>query len=318
MRVTKETPDQPDVIALIAELDAFQDTLYPAEARYALDLDSLKEPNVVFAVARDLSGRAIGCGAVVFSGERGELKRMYVRPESRGQGVAQQVLRELERSAGQPRVQRTSSGNRAVPARSLGLLQQARLCAQGPVRRLSRPSAQCLHGQSPVASAHWGLTPRSKGAPTARHQAPATGTLYILRGRGLASRRRRPLTSNVRRRMYTCPACHQDGIRVLAKWWSWPSAPASCVKCKAIFTAPVHESGTLTVVTALATTAGGFASVALGSALPIAAAIFLSVCAFIYKWHTQALLSLTPEQVARWRRSDAVGLLAITCSSFFQ
>jgi putative acetyltransferase len=99
MRVTKETPDQPDVIALIAELDAYQDSLYPAEARYALDLASLKEPTVVFAVARDSNGRALGCGAVVISERHGELKRMYVRQESRGQGVARQVLKELEASA---------------------------------------------------------------------------------------------------------------------------------------------------------------------------------------------------------------------------
>jgi len=99
MRVTKETPDQPDVIALIAELDAYQDTLYPAEARYALELASLKKPNVLFAVARDSNGKALGCGAVVVSESHGELKRMYVRQESRGQGVAQQVLTELEASA---------------------------------------------------------------------------------------------------------------------------------------------------------------------------------------------------------------------------
>jgi len=88
MRVTQEAPDQPDVIALIAELDAYQDTLYPAEARYALDLASLKKPNVVFVVARDSSGKAIGCGAVVASENHGELKRMYVRQESRGKGIA--------------------------------------------------------------------------------------------------------------------------------------------------------------------------------------------------------------------------------------
>jgi len=99
MRVTKETPDQPDVIGLIAELDAYQDTLYPAEARYALDLASLKKPNVVFVVARDSNGKAVGCGAVVVSESHGELKRMYVRQDSRGQGVAQQVLAELEASA---------------------------------------------------------------------------------------------------------------------------------------------------------------------------------------------------------------------------
>jgi putative acetyltransferase len=97
--VTKETPDQPDVIALIAELDAYQDTLYPAEARYALDLTSLKKTNVVFAVARDSDGKAIGCGAVVVSYSQGELKRMYVHQECRGQGVAQQILKELEASA---------------------------------------------------------------------------------------------------------------------------------------------------------------------------------------------------------------------------
>jgi putative acetyltransferase len=99
MRVTKETPDQPDVITLIAELDAYQDTLYPAEARYALDLASLKKSNVVFVVARDAKGTALGCGAVVVTESFGELKRMYVRQESRGQGVAQQILKELEASA---------------------------------------------------------------------------------------------------------------------------------------------------------------------------------------------------------------------------
>jgi putative acetyltransferase len=99
MRVTKESPDQPDVIALIAELDAYQDTLYPAEARYALDLASLKKANVVFVVARDSNNTALGCGAVVFSERSGELKRMYVRRESRGQGVAQQILGELESAA---------------------------------------------------------------------------------------------------------------------------------------------------------------------------------------------------------------------------
>jgi putative acetyltransferase len=99
MRVTRESPDQPEVIGLIAELDAYQDILYPAEARYALDLASLKNSNVVFAVARNDHGVAVGCGAVVLAESYGELKRMYVRQENRGKGVAQQVLKELEESA---------------------------------------------------------------------------------------------------------------------------------------------------------------------------------------------------------------------------
>lgn len=100
MRVALETPNQPEVVALIAELDAYQDTLYPAEARYALDLASLSKPNVLFAVARSAQGVAVGCGAVVLGEAYGEVKRMYVRPEARGQGLAKQVLQALESAAG--------------------------------------------------------------------------------------------------------------------------------------------------------------------------------------------------------------------------
>jgi putative acetyltransferase len=52
MHVSQESPDQPQVIALIVDLDAYQDTLYPAEARYALDLASLTKSNVIFMVAQ--------------------------------------------------------------------------------------------------------------------------------------------------------------------------------------------------------------------------------------------------------------------------
>jgi len=99
MTITIELPDQPEVIALIAQLDAYQDTLYPPESRHALDLTSLKQPNVVFAVARDNAGRAIGCGAIVLYPQFGELKRMYVSPRCRGQGVAKKLLALLESQA---------------------------------------------------------------------------------------------------------------------------------------------------------------------------------------------------------------------------
>ena len=94
-----ESPDQPDVIALIADLDAYQDTLYPPESRYTLDLASLKRPDVLFAVARDSEGLAIGCGAIVLYPEFGELKRMYVSPGGRGQGVAKKLMALLESRA---------------------------------------------------------------------------------------------------------------------------------------------------------------------------------------------------------------------------
>jgi putative acetyltransferase len=99
MLVQLESPNQADVITLIAELDAYQDTLYPAEARYALDLAVLEQTIVLFTVARERDGTAVGCGAVVLSGHEGELKRMYVRPSYRVKGIAAKILSHLEGEA---------------------------------------------------------------------------------------------------------------------------------------------------------------------------------------------------------------------------
>ncbi|MGV3588765.1 MAG: GNAT family N-acetyltransferase [Adhaeribacter sp.] len=44
-----------------------------------------------------LEGVAVGCGAVkAYTEEVGEIKRMYVRPEYRKQGIAGNILKELE------------------------------------------------------------------------------------------------------------------------------------------------------------------------------------------------------------------------------
>lgn len=99
MDIAFETPDQAEVLALIADLDAYQLTLYPPESVYALDLAALKQPNVLFAVARNPKREVVGCGAIVLGTEYGELKRMYVRPEARGQGIAKKLLGVLESEA---------------------------------------------------------------------------------------------------------------------------------------------------------------------------------------------------------------------------
>ncbi|NYE62481.1 putative acetyltransferase [Duganella sp. 1224] len=99
MQITFESPNQPEVIALIADLDAYQLTLYPPESVYALDLNALMRPEVKFAVARDADGVIAGCGALVLSAEYGEIKRMYVQPRMRGRGMARQLMHLLEQAA---------------------------------------------------------------------------------------------------------------------------------------------------------------------------------------------------------------------------
>lgn len=96
-RIAFERPDQDDVRALIDALDAYQKPLYPPESHHGIDIDALLQPQVLFAVMRDGDRRAIGCGALVLDGDGcGELKRMYLLPESRGGGRAKALLAFLE------------------------------------------------------------------------------------------------------------------------------------------------------------------------------------------------------------------------------
>ena len=96
--IAVERPDQPEALALIDELDAYQKPLYPAESHHGIDVDALRQPNVLFVIARE-GGEAVGCGAVVFEQGWAELKRMYVRPGLRGRGIAQAILAFLEARA---------------------------------------------------------------------------------------------------------------------------------------------------------------------------------------------------------------------------
>ncbi|ALV08142.1 GNAT family N-acetyltransferase [Roseateles depolymerans] len=97
--VSLEPAAQPDVIALIEALDAYQIPLYPAESHHGIDMAALSQPHVLFAVARDGEGRAVACGAIVVGADYGELKRMYTLPSHRGQGIARALLALLESEA---------------------------------------------------------------------------------------------------------------------------------------------------------------------------------------------------------------------------
>jgi putative acetyltransferase len=101
--IRAESPDQADIRAMLAELDAYLARLYPPDHNHILDVTALLSPQVHFLVARR-AGEAVGCGAVrLMPGEPGtagqaygEIKRMFVYPSSRGQGIAQGLLQALE------------------------------------------------------------------------------------------------------------------------------------------------------------------------------------------------------------------------------
>lgn len=95
MNITEETPKQADVIAMLNQLDAYCGELYPAESNHLMDVDSLCSGDVVFLVARDEHGKAAGCGAYVKRGSYAEVKRMFVDPAFRGQGIGGALMAEI-------------------------------------------------------------------------------------------------------------------------------------------------------------------------------------------------------------------------------
>ena len=93
--ISRESSDSPDARALIAELEAELVLLYPQASRHGYSVDKLIAQGVAFFVVRH-DGAAAGCGGVqLYGGEYGELKRMYVRPRSRGLDLARQMLQHL-------------------------------------------------------------------------------------------------------------------------------------------------------------------------------------------------------------------------------
>lgn len=99
LEIAIETPDQPEVAALLQASDAYMAALYPPESNHMLDVAALKGPGVAFFVARD-EGKVIGCAAMVNSGEGcGEIKRMFVARAARGQQVGRELLQKIEATA---------------------------------------------------------------------------------------------------------------------------------------------------------------------------------------------------------------------------
>jgi putative acetyltransferase len=93
--IARESPRQPDVERLIAELDAYASSLYPAESNHFLDLEALCARNARFFVARQ-DGEAVGCAAVRLEDGYAEVKRLYVLPRMRGRKVGMALLLRLE------------------------------------------------------------------------------------------------------------------------------------------------------------------------------------------------------------------------------
>lgn len=107
IRVARVSADDADFLKLVRELDAYLSIFNGADDAVYSGFNKLDSVYGAVVVYKDDEG--VGCGAFRDLGNGlGEVKRMFVKPESRGLGVAYRALVELEdwaREAGLRRFQ---------------------------------------------------------------------------------------------------------------------------------------------------------------------------------------------------------------------
>lgn len=95
LKITTAPPTAESIQHLLADFDRFLAELHPAESGYGLKVEALQSPNVRFVFVENEAG-VVACGAVRLDDDFAEIKRMYVVPEMRRQGVARHLLQHLE------------------------------------------------------------------------------------------------------------------------------------------------------------------------------------------------------------------------------
>ena len=98
MKIQAISPDDEQAKKLITQSDALMASLYPSESNHLDGIEALKQPNVLFVGAYQGEELA-GCGAVKIltdDGDYGEMKRVFVSPKYRGQGISVEIIHHLE------------------------------------------------------------------------------------------------------------------------------------------------------------------------------------------------------------------------------
>ena len=92
-RINQINPKEAD--QLIDELDHYLSDLYPPESNHLESIEALSKNNVIMYGCK-MNGTLVAIGATELMENYGELKRIYVSPQSRGENLASKIIDKLE------------------------------------------------------------------------------------------------------------------------------------------------------------------------------------------------------------------------------
>ena len=93
--LTIELGEPHEARTLLEASHAMMLELFTPDSNHFLSLDALAAPDIKFFVAR-LDGNIVGCGALAIRDGYGEIKSMFVDPNTRRAGVAAGLMNQLE------------------------------------------------------------------------------------------------------------------------------------------------------------------------------------------------------------------------------
>ena len=105
MRIEPAEASGDEAAGLLADYFAYLASTFPAgfdpdAGSTTSDPAEMSPPHGVFLVVREDDGTAVGCGGVkLLEDDRAEVKRMYLRPSTRGRGLGALLLDALEKAA---------------------------------------------------------------------------------------------------------------------------------------------------------------------------------------------------------------------------
>ena len=99
IEIAPVNPMLPEVLEMIAQLDALMHALYPIESAHLTEPAKLADAPNRFYGAR-VDGVIRGCGGFLVTDQGyGEVKRIFVSPKARGLGLGRAVMDHLEHEA---------------------------------------------------------------------------------------------------------------------------------------------------------------------------------------------------------------------------